>query len=172
VCASGSVRIWMRPRVKVGGRYRMDRGFIEMTAIRPITRKDVTPELARGSGFKGDRGLAEGRAARARAEYLSRRFPLPRGCGRLTALQYYRDFIFGYSSDDGNMLGFVTCCHHCNFRNILLSSGGSTGFVKQPMNPAARVSSTSPNTSRSAIASRGMRRIQPCRCERSLCASW
>ena len=48
-----SVRIWMRPHVKVGGRYRMDRGFIEVTALRPITREDVTPELARRSGFKG-----------------------------------------------------------------------------------------------------------------------
>jgi len=48
-----SVRIWIRPRVKVGGRYRMDRGFIEVTSLRPITREDVTPELARRSGFKG-----------------------------------------------------------------------------------------------------------------------
>ena len=48
-----SVRIWMGPRVKVGGRYRMDRGSIEVTSIRPITREDITPELARRSGFKG-----------------------------------------------------------------------------------------------------------------------
>jgi hypothetical protein len=48
-----SVRIWLRPRVKVGGRYRMEGGFIEVTSIRPITREDVTPELARRSGFKG-----------------------------------------------------------------------------------------------------------------------
>ena len=48
-----SVRIWMGPRVKVGGHYRMDRGFVEVRSIRPITREDVTPELARRSGFKG-----------------------------------------------------------------------------------------------------------------------
>lgn len=48
-----SVRIWMQPRVKVGGRYRMERGVVEVTAIRPITREDVTSELARRSGFKG-----------------------------------------------------------------------------------------------------------------------
>jgi hypothetical protein len=48
-----SVRIWLRPRVKVGGRYRMERGFVEVTSIRPITREDVTPDLARRSGFKG-----------------------------------------------------------------------------------------------------------------------
>jgi hypothetical protein len=48
-----SVRIWLRPRVKVGGRYRMDRGFVEVTSLCPITREDVTPELARRSGFRG-----------------------------------------------------------------------------------------------------------------------
>ena len=48
-----SVRIWMGPRVKAGGRYRMDSGFIEVKSIREITREDVTPELARRSGFKG-----------------------------------------------------------------------------------------------------------------------
>ena len=48
-----SVRIWMSPRVKVGGRYRMEQGFVEVQSIRPITREDVTPELARRSGFKG-----------------------------------------------------------------------------------------------------------------------
>jgi len=48
-----SVRIWMRPKVKVGGRYRMEAGFIEVTSIREISMEDVTPELARASGFKG-----------------------------------------------------------------------------------------------------------------------
>jgi len=48
-----SVRIWRRPRVKVGGRYRLGEGFIEVTSIRRITLADVTPELARRSGFLG-----------------------------------------------------------------------------------------------------------------------
>jgi hypothetical protein len=48
-----SVRIWMRPKVKVGGHYRMEGGFIEVTSIREISMEDVTPELARASGFKG-----------------------------------------------------------------------------------------------------------------------
>jgi hypothetical protein len=48
-----SVRIWMRPKVKVGGRYRLEGGYIEVQTIRPITLGDVTPELARRSGFKG-----------------------------------------------------------------------------------------------------------------------
>ena len=48
-----SIRIWMRPHVKVGNRYRMDEGEIEVDSILPITFDDVTPELARASGFKG-----------------------------------------------------------------------------------------------------------------------
>jgi hypothetical protein len=48
-----SVRIWTRPHVKVGGRYRMEEGEIVVEAILPITFEDITPELARASGFKG-----------------------------------------------------------------------------------------------------------------------
>ena len=43
----------MRPHVKVGGRYRMEEGQIEVTSILPIELADITPELARASGFKG-----------------------------------------------------------------------------------------------------------------------
>src|SRR5208282_229858 len=48
-----SVRIWMIPRVKVGGRYRMDEGEIVVDSIEPIGFPDITPELARASGFLG-----------------------------------------------------------------------------------------------------------------------
>jgi len=48
-----SVRIWRWPHVKVGGHYRLDAGFIEVTSIRRITLADITPELARCSGFSG-----------------------------------------------------------------------------------------------------------------------
>jgi hypothetical protein len=48
-----SVRIWTRPHVKVGGRYRMEEGEIEVDAVLPITLADITPDLARRSGFKG-----------------------------------------------------------------------------------------------------------------------
>jgi hypothetical protein len=48
-----SVRIWRSAHVKVGGHYRLDNGFIEVTSIRRITLADVTPELARRSGFAG-----------------------------------------------------------------------------------------------------------------------
>ena len=46
-----SVRIWTRPHVKVGGRYRMDEGHIVVDSISQITLKDVTDSLARESGF-------------------------------------------------------------------------------------------------------------------------
>ena len=48
-----SVRIWMRPRVQVGARYRMEEGEIEIDSIEPIGFPDITPELARESGFLG-----------------------------------------------------------------------------------------------------------------------
>ena len=48
-----SVRIWRRPHVKVGGRYPRGPGAIHVTAIREIGFEDITPELARRSGFLG-----------------------------------------------------------------------------------------------------------------------
>jgi len=47
-----SVRIWQRPRVKVGGRYPLGPGWIHVTSIREIELADITPELARRGGFK------------------------------------------------------------------------------------------------------------------------
>lgn len=48
-----SVRIWKSPHVKVGHRYRMDEGEIEIDSISAIGFPDITPELARESGFLG-----------------------------------------------------------------------------------------------------------------------
>jgi len=48
-----SVRIWTRPHVKVGGRYKVEGGEIEVESIEPIGLPDITPELARESGFLG-----------------------------------------------------------------------------------------------------------------------
>jgi hypothetical protein len=48
-----SVRIWMSPRVSVGRRYRMEEGEIEVDSIEPIGFPDITPTLARASGFLG-----------------------------------------------------------------------------------------------------------------------
>jgi hypothetical protein len=46
-----SVRIWTRPHVKVGGRYPMEEGEIEIDSIHQIDYHDITPQLARASGF-------------------------------------------------------------------------------------------------------------------------
>lgn len=48
-----SVRIWQRPRVRVGGRYRVGPGAIRVTDVREIGFEDITPDLARRSGFLG-----------------------------------------------------------------------------------------------------------------------
>jgi hypothetical protein len=47
------VRIWQRPRVKVGGRYALPPGEVEVTSLERIELSDVTPALARASGFAG-----------------------------------------------------------------------------------------------------------------------
>ena len=46
-----SVRIWKQPHVKVGGRYALPPGEIEVVSIRGITRAEITKRLARRSGF-------------------------------------------------------------------------------------------------------------------------
>jgi hypothetical protein len=48
-----SIRIWMRPHVTAGKRYPMEEGEIEVDSILPIRLDDITPDLARASGFKG-----------------------------------------------------------------------------------------------------------------------
>jgi hypothetical protein len=48
-----SVRIWQRPHVKVGGVYRLGSGAVEVTALQQIEFADITPALARRSGFAG-----------------------------------------------------------------------------------------------------------------------
>ena len=47
-----SVRVWMRPQVKVGGRYPVDEGHIVVDSITPMALGDITYGLARESGFE------------------------------------------------------------------------------------------------------------------------
>ena len=73
-----SVRIWMRPHVKVGHRYRMDEGEIEVDSVLPISLADVTPGLARESGFKGVVDLLKvAKHGRGESVYLVRFHYLP-----------------------------------------------------------------------------------------------
>lgn len=47
-----SVRIWLKPRVKVGREYRLEDGHIVVDKFHQIDWDDITPRLARDSGFK------------------------------------------------------------------------------------------------------------------------
>ena len=48
-----SIRMWLKPKVKVGGRYSLPPGEIVVTSLLEISLADVTPALARRSGFSG-----------------------------------------------------------------------------------------------------------------------
>jgi hypothetical protein len=48
-----SVRIWKYPHVSAGKRYRMEEGEIEVDSIEQISLQEITPALARESGFLG-----------------------------------------------------------------------------------------------------------------------
>lgn len=53
------MRIWKYPHVKVGGRYPLPPGEIEVVSLRGITRKQITAKLARRSGFASVKDLLE-----------------------------------------------------------------------------------------------------------------
>ena len=75
-----SIRIWTRPHVKAGGRYRMDEGHIVVDSIAPITVSDVTYDLARESGFESVGELLRiARHGSGRNVYLIRFHYLPPG---------------------------------------------------------------------------------------------
>jgi uncharacterized protein YqfB (UPF0267 family) len=48
-----TVRFWTRSHVRVGAQYQMDDGEIEVDSIETIGLPDITPQLARESGFLG-----------------------------------------------------------------------------------------------------------------------
>ncbi|MEZ5558619.1 MAG: hypothetical protein R3E86_08780 [Pseudomonadales bacterium] len=48
-----SIRIWKSPRVKVGGRYALGEGHVVVDRLSRIEFADITPRLARESGFAG-----------------------------------------------------------------------------------------------------------------------
>ena len=76
-----SVRIWKFPHVKVGNRYPMDEGEIEVDSIKPIGFPDITPALARESGFLGVLDLLKvAKHGRSEKIYLVRfHYARPRG---------------------------------------------------------------------------------------------
>ena len=48
-----TVRLWQRPHVKVGGRYALPPGHVVVTKLFEVSLAEVTPALARDSGFSG-----------------------------------------------------------------------------------------------------------------------
>jgi hypothetical protein len=89
-----TVRVWMRPHVKVGGRYVMDDGHIVVDSIETITKRDITHDLARESGFDDvDHLMRIAKHGKGEKIYLIRfhylrpgewDLPSPRGARRLT----------------------------------------------------------------------------------------
>ena len=72
----------MRPQVKVGNRYRMEDGEIEVDSIDQIGLADITPMLARESGFLGVVDLLKvAKHGRGENIYLIR-FHFVRGAGK------------------------------------------------------------------------------------------
>lgn len=70
---TSSVRIWMKPHVRVGGRYKMEEGEIEVDSIETIGFGDITPQLARATGFLGVLDLLKvARHGRGETIYLVR----------------------------------------------------------------------------------------------------
>jgi hypothetical protein len=75
-----SIRVWMRPHVKVGGRYSMDDGHIVVDSIEPIEIDDITQDLAHESGFANvDDLLQIARHGKGENVYLIRFHYLPPG---------------------------------------------------------------------------------------------
>jgi hypothetical protein len=50
---NSTVRIWQRPRVRIGGRYSLPPGHVVVDSIMPIALRDITGAMARDSGFEG-----------------------------------------------------------------------------------------------------------------------
>ena len=75
-----SVRVWMTPRVKTGGRYAMEDGSIVVDSIEQIRTKDITHDLARESGFESVDALMKiARHGRGENVYVVRFHYLPPG---------------------------------------------------------------------------------------------
>lgn len=54
-----SVRIWKSQRVKVGNAYRLTPGHVIVDSIHMIDLEDITPSLARETGFPGVASLVK-----------------------------------------------------------------------------------------------------------------
>ena len=75
-----TIRIWQSPRIKAGGKYKMDDGHVVVESITEISERDITARLARESGFASVPDLlAMARHGAGEHVYLIRFHYLPPG---------------------------------------------------------------------------------------------
>lgn len=75
-----TVRVWTRPHVKVGGRYRMDDGHVVVDSIEPMEPDQLTCDLAGESGFQSVEELLQvARHGKGEQMFLVRFHYLPPG---------------------------------------------------------------------------------------------
>lgn len=68
-----SIRIWLRPRVKVGGRYPLFPGFVVVESVEEIEMDDIDDAMASESGFGSVRELlATARHGRGESVFIVR----------------------------------------------------------------------------------------------------
>jgi hypothetical protein len=99
-----SVRVWIRPHVRVGGRYRFEEGEIEIDSIAPITLDQITPRLARQCGFASpsdllrSQGMGEAKTYTSSSSItLRRRATTSRRCtrpGSDEAINHLIEYLF------------------------------------------------------------------------------
>ena len=82
---TSTVRLWQPPHVKVGGRYALPPGEIIVTKMFEVSLADVTPALARRSGFAGVVELLKvaKHGVGRRVFVIEFRYVKPRGRGRV-----------------------------------------------------------------------------------------
>lgn len=75
-----SIRIWLRPHVKVGGKYPVDDGHVVVDSMEEISLEDITYDLARESGFQSVADLLSvAKHGKGERVYLIRFHYLPPG---------------------------------------------------------------------------------------------
>ena len=75
---TSTTRFWLSPHVKVGGRYNLGGGAIEVESITQIGLPDINPQLAREQGFLGVLDLLKlAKHGKGENIYLIRFFYIP-----------------------------------------------------------------------------------------------
>jgi hypothetical protein len=70
---TSTIRIWRRPHVTAGKRYRMEDGEIEVESIVPIALAEITPAMAREKTCIWSASTTSHQRVSVRSEFVSRR---------------------------------------------------------------------------------------------------